>query len=130
MILVFIFFLLGEVCLFHVFSDWVTLDKTDVPDKRPGSRPKYICSWAFPLDHFRSFRPMQSLVILDSDVFARTQNYRFWGGPWSLVLLGLLHPPPSAKVLHKLTIGDSIISLAGARNVRSLESSEGPLCGR
>ena len=130
MILIFIFFLLGEVYLFYVFSDWVALDKTDVPDKRPGSRPQYICSWALPFDHFRTFRPMQSLVVLDSDVLTRTQNYLFWGGPWSLVLLGLLHPPPSAKVLHKLTVGDSIVGLAGARDVRSLESSKSPLGGR
>ena len=131
MTLVFIFCLPGEFCLFRVFSNWITLDEADVSNKCPGSGLKYICSWALPPDHFRSLCPMQCLVILDPNTFARTQIYRFRGGPWSLVLLlGLLHPPPSAKVLHKLIICDSIIRFAGTRYTRSLEPPEGPLRGR
>ena len=68
---------------------------------------------------------MQCLMVLDPNIFARTQIFR--GGPWSLVLL--LYPPPSAKVLHKLIIRDPIIRLAWTRYIRSLEPSKCPLRG-
>ena len=64
-------------------------------------------------------------VVLDSNTFARTQFFR--GGPWSLILF--LYPPPSAKVLHKLIIRDSIIRFAWARYIRPLEPPKCPLSG-
>ena len=68
---------------------------------------------------------MHCLMVLDSNTFARTQFFR--GGPWSLILF--LYPPPSAKVLHKLVIGDPIVRPAWTRYIRPLEPPKGPLRG-
>ena len=68
---------------------------------------------------------MQCLMVLDPNIFSRTQIFR--GGPWSLILF--LYPPPSAKVLHKLVIRDPIVRPAWTRYIRPLESPKGPLRG-
>ena len=68
---------------------------------------------------------MLCFVVLDSNIFARTQFSR--GGPWSLILI--LYPPPSAKVLLELIIRDSIIRFAWTRYIRPLEPPKCPLSG-
>ena len=119
------FDLLGAACMLRIFSLWIGLDKANISNKGPFSGLEYIGSWTSPLDHFSSLRPMFCFVVLDSNIFARTQFLR--GGPWSLILL--LYPPPSAKVLHKLVIRDPIVRSAWTRYICPLESSKGPLRG-
>ena len=68
---------------------------------------------------------MLRFVVLDSNIFARTQFSR--GGPWSLRLI--LYPPPSAKVLLELLISDAVICFAWTRYICPLEPPERPLSG-
>ena len=125
MTLVFFIGLLGDVCTFHIFGIRIALDKANVPYKSPASRPEHIRSRIPFSDHFGSLGPMLRFVVLDSNIFARTQFSR--GGPWSLRLI--LYPPPSAKVLLELLIRDSVICLAWTRYVCPLEPPERPLSG-